>query len=90
MLWPSMRCAGVGEKQACRTMVGLLVVAHERTCAAELDIVIATELGAGRLPDLKVLAERFKPSTDAVPVVVVNLPSSAIYDQIAAFRGGTA
>jgi hypothetical protein len=71
-------------------MVGLLVVAHERTYAAELDIVIATELGAGRLPDLKVLTERFKPWTDAVPVVVVNLPSLAIYDQIAAFRGGTA
>jgi hypothetical protein len=28
--------AGVGEKQACRTMVGLLALAHERACEAEL------------------------------------------------------
>jgi hypothetical protein len=82
--------AGVGEKQACRTMVGLLALAHERACEAELAVVIATELGAGRLPDLKVLTERFKPSTAAIPVVVVTLPSLAIYDEITAFRGEAA
>jgi hypothetical protein len=82
--------AGVGEKQACRTMVGLLALAHERACEAELAVVITTELGAGRLPDLEALTERFKPSTAAVPVVVVTLPSLAIYDEIAAFRGEAA
>src|ERR1019366_1296803 len=79
--------AGVGEKQACRTMVGLLALAHERACEAELAVVIATELGAGRLPDLKALTERFKPSTATIPVVVVTLPSLAIYDEITACRG---
>jgi hypothetical protein len=67
-------------------MVGLLALAHERACEAELAVVIATELGAGRLPDLKALTERFKPSTAAIPVVVVTLPSLAIYDEITAFR----
>ena len=27
--------AGSGEKQACRTMVGLLALAHDRACGAE-------------------------------------------------------
>jgi hypothetical protein len=38
---------------------------------------------------LKALTDRFKPST-AAPVVVVTLPSLAIYDEITAFRGEAA
>jgi hypothetical protein len=47
--------AGDSEKQACRTMVGLLALAHDRACEAELAEAINAELDAGRLPDLETL-----------------------------------
>jgi hypothetical protein len=40
------------EKQACRSMVGLLALAHDRACEAELAHVIDADLDAGCLPDL--------------------------------------
>ena len=43
--------AGDSEKLACRTMVGLLALAHERACEAELAEAIDAELDAGRLPN---------------------------------------
>jgi hypothetical protein len=45
----------LGEKQACRTIVGLLALAHDRACEAELAGAIDAELDAGRLPDLDTL-----------------------------------
>ena len=47
-------------------------------------------LDAGVLPDLKALTERFRPKDAAVPVVVVTLPSLAIYDEIATTVGEAA
>ena len=54
------------EKQACRTMVGLLALAHDRACEAELAHVIDVGLDAGNLPDLGRLHDRFKPDRTAV------------------------
>ena len=82
--------SGAGEKHACRTLVGLLALAHERTCEAELALAVEADLDAGALPDLKALTERFRPKNAPVPVVVVTLPSLAIYDEIAATRGEAA
>src|ERR1700681_1527097 len=45
--------AGIGESPACRTMVGLLALAHERTCEAELAVALQAVLDDGVLPDLK-------------------------------------
>lgn len=81
---------GVGERHACRTMVGLLALAHERACEAELALAIEADLDAGRLPDLKALKERFQPSAAAVPTVIVVLPPLAVYDEIAVVRGAAA
>ena len=53
--------AGDSEKQACRTIVGLLALAHDRACEAELAGAIDAELDAGRLPDLDTLGRRFAP-----------------------------
>ena len=47
------------EKQACRTMVGLLALAHDRACEAELADAIDGVLDAGGLPDLDSLRARF-------------------------------
>jgi hypothetical protein len=82
--------ASAGEKHACRTLVGLLALAHERACEAELALALEAELDAGALPDLKALTDRFRPKNAAVPVVVVTLPSLAIYDEIGAARGEAA
>ena len=43
------------EQQACRTMVGLLALAHERACEAGLAQTIDAELEAGRLPELDLM-----------------------------------
>jgi hypothetical protein len=82
--------AGIGEIPACRAMVGLLALAHERACEVELGAVLQAMLDDGILPDLKVLIERFRPKDMALPVVVVTLPSLTIYDQIAAAVGEAA
>ena len=74
--------AGAGEKPACRTMVGLLALAHDRACEAELADAIAAELDAGRLPDLDRLRERFAPDAASIPEVVVELASLSIYDEL--------
>src|SRR5208283_1609016 len=50
--------AGLGERAACRTMVGLLALAHERACEAELALALQAALDDGVLPDLAALIER--------------------------------
>jgi hypothetical protein len=72
------------EKQACRTMVGLLALAHDRACEAELAHAIAADLDAGDLPDLDRLRDRFKPDQAAIPEVAVAFVPLSIYDELAA------
>jgi hypothetical protein len=70
------------ERGACRTMVGLLALAHERACEAELADAIDAELDAGRLPDLESMRARFKPNAVAVPEVAVRLAPLSAYDEL--------
>ncbi len=79
--------AGLGERPACRAMAGLLALAHERACEAELAVALQIALDDGKLPDLNALIERFRPKDAALPVVVVTLPSLAVYNEIAATMG---
>ena len=80
--------AGDSEKPACRTMVGLLALAHERACEAELAEAIEAELDAGRLPDLNALAQRFTPDPADVPDVTVELVPLHLYDELGTVRAG--
>jgi hypothetical protein len=57
---------------------------------AELAVALQTALDDGVLPDLKALIERFRPKDAALPIVVVRLPSLAVYDQIATTVGEAA
>lgn len=43
------------ERAACRIMVALLALAHERGCEAELATILAEDLAADRLPDMATL-----------------------------------
>jgi hypothetical protein len=82
--------AETGEKAACKIMVGLLAIAHERACEAELAVAIEEELDSGRLPNLSTLIERFAPKVGTAPNVIVALPELAIYDALASFEGAAA
>ena len=75
--------AGESEKRACRTMVGLLALAHDRACEAELANAIDADLDAGRLPDLDRLREGFAPDAASIPDVVVELAPLSLYDELA-------
>jgi hypothetical protein len=76
--------ASESEQQACRTMVDLLALAHERACEVELARAIDAELDAGVLPDLDRLRDRFKPARAAIPEVAVELVPLSAYDELAA------
>jgi hypothetical protein len=79
------------EKRACRTMVGLLALAHEQACEVELALLIEAEIDAGRLPDLASLREHFRPVAAAFPEIAVSLAPLSAYDELAPARlGGVA
>ena len=69
------------EREACRTMVGLLVLAaegHEAQLAQELEQLIELD----QLPDLNALTQLLAPPRSEVPHVVVTLPTLASYDEL--------
>ncbi len=67
-------------------MVGLLALAHDRACEAELAHAIDAGLDAGALPDLDRLCHRFKPDRAMIPDVAVELVPLSAYDELAAVR----
>jgi hypothetical protein len=76
--------ASLDAKRACRTMVALLALAHDRACEAELATALDALLDDGRLPDVAELALRFAPHASAPPAVRVQLPLAAAYDALLA------
>ena len=70
------------EKSACRLMVNLLALAHERGCEAELAALLAADLAAGQLPDIAALRARFAPDPAALPEVVVHLTPLIAYEAL--------
>ncbi len=68
------------ERAACRMMVELLALAHERACEAELASILAADLAANRLPDMAALRTRFAPDPATLPEVVVTLAPLSGYD----------
>jgi hypothetical protein len=82
--------AAAGEKQACRIMVGLLALAHDRACEAELAAAINAELDAGRLPDHDRLGRRFAPDPTGIPDITIKLAPLHLYDELGTVRLGDA
>jgi hypothetical protein len=70
------------EKSACRLMVDLLALAHERGCEAALAAILADELAANQLPDLGALRERFAPDPAVLPDVIVHLAPLSDYEEL--------
>ena len=67
---------------ACRIMVELLALAHERGCEADLAAALSDQLDDGGIPDLALLRARFAPAVTKLPVVTVHLPTMASYDTL--------
>ena len=73
--------ARLPERDACRTIVGLLVLAaegHEAQLADELDQLIELD----QLPDLNALTALLAPPRRDMPEVAVELPTLAGYDEL--------
>lgn len=83
-------CARLPDRAACRIMVDLLALAHERGCEAELAEQLARELDAGRLPDMDSLRALFTPDPEALPEVRVLCTPLSAYDELATVGTGAA
>ena len=70
------------QRAACKTMVELLSLAHERTCVAALAVRLRTLLDAGELPDLKTLREAFGSDPDQLPKVCVEQATLSDYNEL--------
>jgi hypothetical protein len=74
--------AALPARNACRIMVGLLALAHDRACEAELAHQLEAILAAGEVPELALLQQHFMPASVAVPEVTVSLPAAIAYDAL--------
>jgi transposase InsO family protein len=70
------------EKSACRLMVDLLALAHERGCEADLAVLLTADLAATRLPDIAALRAHFAPDPASLPKVVVHLTPLSVYEAL--------
>ena len=70
------------ERPACKLMVDLLALAHDRGCEADLAAILTVGLDAGMLPDMAILRERFAPDPAALPQVVVHLTPLVAYEAL--------
>jgi hypothetical protein len=76
------------DKAACKTLVELLSLAHDRACEAELAAALQAALDAGKAPDMAALRARFSPDPAQVPQIRIVLGSLRDYDVLA--EGATA
>ncbi len=70
------------DRQACKIMVELLALAHDRGCERELAGHLAETLDAGDLPDIAVLRSLFGPDPARLPTVSVQLASLNGYEAL--------
>lgn len=70
----------IDDRQACRTMVDLLALAHDRGCEADLAAQLEEDLRQDRLPDIPALRALFAPPSESLPGVNVHLAELSSYD----------
>jgi hypothetical protein len=92
LAWEMLLAAG-DPKAACKTMVSLLALAHERGCEAELATALTGQMqgtGMAGAIDLLALRARFAPARGTMPQVAVNLPPVASYNTLLPSMGEAA
>lgn len=75
-------CEHGTERAACKMLVELLSLAHERACEAELAELIDEALERKSLPELNTLRARFRPEPHRLPHVQVLLPALQQYESL--------
>jgi len=78
----------LNDRAACRRMVELLALAHDRGCEAELAQHLEALLDASQLPDMAALRQRFGPDPAALPHIHVPLGSLSDYEVLLERRPG--
>ena len=73
-------------REAARTMVGLLALAHDQGVEADLAAALDTILDTGELPDLRSMRTRFTPKTSSAPCIYIEMPRASIYDPLLSGR----
>lgn len=77
-----MLLAQTSDKQACRMLVDLLALAHDRGCEAALAEQIEDDMRQKQIPDVAALRARFAPRADGLPKVEVRLGALAAYNTL--------
>jgi len=75
-------CEQLPPRTACKTMVELLSLAHERACEAQLAQVLGQLIDDDQLPDLEALRSRFAPDPASLPLVHVQMASLSDYEAL--------
>jgi hypothetical protein len=78
------------ERLACKIIINLLCLAHERGCEAELADILTCGLDQRRLPDLTALQQRFAPDPATLPTCVVQIRPLSDYDALLSCVGEVA
>lgn len=73
-------CERLCARAACKLIVELLSLAHDRACEAQLAAIVTEDLDARRLPDLNKLRTRFAPDLASLPQVCVQLTPLRLYE----------
>jgi hypothetical protein len=73
-------CQEMPQRAACKLMVALLSLAHDRACEAQLAGLLTDDLEQRRLPDMAALLARFAPGPARLPDVTVLLAPLSSYD----------
>ena len=85
--WDALEAA-LPVRDASRTILGLLWLAHKHACEADLAAALDQILQTGDLPDLDVLRERFEcRSNGDHPDIPVQIPTAGIYDNLLSQQG---
>jgi hypothetical protein len=81
LAWEKLLADG-DPRRACKSMVSLLALAHDRGCEAELAAALTEQMARAEPAkiDVAALQARFAPVPAQMPDVVVNLPLVASYD----------
>lgn len=77
-----MMLAQTSDRQACRMIVDLLALAHDRGCEAEIAAQIEEDMRRKQIPDIAALRARFVPCADGLPKVEVRLGDLAAYNNL--------
>jgi hypothetical protein len=89
LAWEKLLADG-DPRRACKSMVSLLALAHERCCEAELAATLTEQMACAEPIDVAALQARFAPAPAHMPDVVVNLPPVASYDLLLPSLGAAA